>query len=36
VSALSRPVRLFKYVVLGGVAGLDLAVWVALVGRLVG
>jgi len=26
---------LFKYVVLGAMAGLDLALWVALVGRLV-
>jgi hypothetical protein len=32
---MSRPDSLFKYVVLGAVAGLDLAVWVALVGRLV-
>ena len=32
---MSRPVGLFRYVVLGAVAGLDLALWVALVGSLV-
>jgi hypothetical protein len=32
---MSRPASLFKYVVLGAVAGLDLALWLALVGRLV-
>jgi hypothetical protein len=31
---MSRSTGMFKYVVVGGVAGLDLAVWVALVGRL--
>jgi hypothetical protein len=32
---MSRPASLFKYVLLGAVAGLDLALWVTLLGRLV-
>jgi hypothetical protein len=32
---MSRPAGLFKYVVLGTVTGFDLALWVALVSRLV-
>jgi hypothetical protein len=31
---MPRPTGLFRYVVLGAVAGLDLALWVALVGKL--
>ena len=32
---MSRPASLFRYVVLGAVAGFDLALWVAVVGGLV-
>lgn len=31
---MPRPTNLFRYVVLGAVAGLDLALWIALVGSL--
>jgi hypothetical protein len=30
---MSRPVGMFKYVVLGGLAGVDVALWVVLVLR---
>jgi hypothetical protein len=33
---MSGPANLFRYVLVGAVAGLDLALWVTLAGRLVG